>query len=240
MNTPPVIVVTGASRGIGLGIVRFSEAAGHRVAACARTRPEGAESTVTASVDVTDSAAVHSFARSVVERFGRIDCWINNAGLLGPVQFAHDMAFDDFQTVMSINMGGVFLGSQAMAQQVRRQTGGGVLINVSSGAARKGCAGWSAYCASKAAVDRFSESIALEEASHGLRVHSVAPGVVDTGMQAQIRSTDRADFPNLDRFLALKKDDAFNSAAWVGRQLLGIAFDTDLHIDEVLLRIPSE
>lgn len=76
----------------------------------------------------------------------------------------------------------------------------GVLVNISSGAARKAFFGWSMYCASKAAVDRMSEAIALEEESTLTAVYSVAPGVVDTGMQAAIRSKTEAELRDVERF----------------------------------------
>ena len=90
---------------------------------------------------------------------------------------------------------GVLFGTQAFVRHLRRRGGEGVLVNVSSGAARKPYAGWSVYCAAKAAVDRMTECVALEEAAHGLRAYALAPGVIDTDMQALIRATPAARFP---------------------------------------------
>lgn len=79
-----------------------------------------------------------------------------------------------------------------------------------------------AYCASKAAVEQLTAVVGAEEP--GIRAYAVAPGVVDTDMQAEIRATPAERFPQVERFHQLKRDDAFNSPAWVARQLLDLAF----------------
>jgi benzil reductase ((S)-benzoin forming) len=133
---------------------------------------------------------------------------------------------------------GVFVGTQAYIEHLRRRDATGVLINISSGAGQKPVSGWSAYCASKAAVDMFTRVVATEEPA--LSAWSVAPGVIDTDMQAAIRSTAREDFPAIDRFLQLKEDEAFNSGAHVARELHAIAFDPDRRPDDVVCRVRNE
>jgi benzil reductase ((S)-benzoin forming) len=132
-------------------------------------------------------------------------------------------------------------GTHAYVQILReREWEGGVLINISSGAAARAYAGWSAYCASKAAVERFTECVQLEEASTGLRAYAVQPGVIDTAMQEQIRASRAEDFPALDKFLAIKRQSAFNTPPFVARQLLAIAFDPAARSGQVVVRLPSE
>src|SRR5690606_12043892 len=151
---------------------------GIKLALCARSPcrlPAGAEG-VTAEVDVADAGAVARFAALAEERLGTIDLWINNAGVLAPIAPLRDIAPEDFLDHLRINVMGVVHGSQAYIAHVRRRGGDppGVLINISSGAAWQGYAGWAPYCASKAAVERISETIQLEE-SRFLRVYAVAP-----------------------------------------------------------------
>lgn len=237
MTARGAIVVTGASRGIGRGIMEFAASRGLGVAACARSAFEAPEGVLTGQADVRDPVAVEAFCARAVDRFGRLDCWINNAGILEPIRFAHDMSVDCFRALMDINVTGVFVGTRTYVRQARRQ-GGGVLINMSSGAAQKAKSGWSAYCASKAAVDRFTEAVQLEEEAHGLRAYAVAPGVVDTEMQALIRGTSAADFPSVQRFIDLKADNGFSSAEHVARHLLELAFEPTP--GTVIRRVPAQ
>jgi NAD(P)-dependent dehydrogenase (short-subunit alcohol dehydrogenase family) len=235
-------VITGASRGIGAGLAEHFAKRGMRLGLCSRRQPAmGASDTVVArTVDVRDEAGVRAFADEVAQRFGAIDLWINNAGVLSPIAPLRDVSVGDFREHIDINLTGVFLGSRAYVEHVRSRSGGGVLLNISSGAAWKGYEGWSVYCAGKAGVALLTECIALEESANGLRAHAVAPGVVDTEMQALIRSTSVENFPELDRFVEMKRDDTFNSVEFVASFMLGLAFDPAEQTDEVDIRVPNE
>lgn len=239
-------VITGASRGIGAGLAREFRARGLRLALCARSpcALEPSEEVLCARLDVTDGAAVHAFAAEAEERFGALDLWINNAGVLDPIGPLRDLDPADFRRNLEVNLLGVFHGSQAYVRHLRRRGAGvcapGVLINISSGAAWHGYAGWSAYCASKAGVDRLTEALQLEEAGSGLRAWAVAPGVVDTAMQERIRSCSEEEFPEVGRFLELKEAGAFNSIPFVARHLLALAFDPEVQPEEVVVRLPAE
>ena len=234
-----VAVVTGASRGLGAGMASRFAAAGLRLGLAARTAPEppaGAEA-LSASVDVTDAGAVDRFAAAVVERFGSIDLWVNNAGVLTPIAPLREADPAELATNVEVNVLGVMYGSAAFARHVRGRTGGGVLVNISSGAATTPYEGWAAYCAAKAAVDQLTRVVAAEEADAGLRAHAVAPGVVDTDMQALIRASTEERFPAVERFRAMARDAAFNSPAWVADQVLRLL---DGDPGTVVLRIPDE
>ncbi|MCA9623518.1 MAG: SDR family oxidoreductase, partial [Myxococcales bacterium] len=181
-----VVVITGASRGLGRGMADAMRERGVRLGLCARGQvTERSHDVFARSVDVTDGEAVMAFAGEVVDALGPIDLWINNAGVLEPIAFVRDVSSEDFQQHLAINVLGVLHGAQAYLAQLSRRPPGhkGVILNISSGAALKGYAGWSAYCAGKAALDRLSECLQAEEGAGGLRVHSVAPGVIDTDMQ---------------------------------------------------------
>ena len=237
-----VAVITGASRGLGEGLARTFAESGMRLGLCARSSiivPDGPES-VTAEVDVTDAQAVTAFADQVEQAFGAIDLWINNAGVLDPVAPLRNIEPTAFRQLIEINVLGVAHGSQTYIRHCRRHSKGGILINISSGAAQHGYAGWSAYCASKAAVDRFSEAVALEEADQGLRVYAVAPGIVDTAMQQRIRNTSAEDFPMVEKFHEFKAQEHFNSTDFVARELLALAFDPARQTDSIIVRIANE
>lgn len=230
------VVVTGASRGVGAGIAAVCHSRGMNVAGCSRSgaaTPDG-ERLISGRFDIADCEATDAFCRRVEQQFGHIDLWINNAGMLEPIRPLRNVEVDELRRHLEVNVVGVFNGSRAYANHVRRTEKPGVLINISSGAARKGYGGWSAYCASKAAVDRMSECIAIEEQQAGLRVHAVAPGIIDTDMQALIRSTSVHDFPMVEKFHQLKRDDAFSTPEQVAVALLRLAFDPAKHTDDVL------
>ncbi len=227
-----VAVVTGASRGLGAGFAAHFASAGLRLGLCARQRPGAptaapavaAGDAVTAAVDVTDFDALAAFADAVVDRFGRIDLWVNNAGVVDPVGPLVDAGPDAVAGHVATNVTGVAYGTMLFARHVAGRSGGGVLVNVSSGAAVYPYAGLAVYSATKAAVDALTVAVAQEETRHGLRAHAVTPGHVDTAMQATLRATDEARFPAAGRFRQIAEARAFNTTAWVGEKLLELAF----------------
>ena len=113
-------VITGASRGIGAGLAAEFAARGMNLALCARGDspvPAGAKDhTITARVDVRDEAAVESFAQAAVERFGSIDLWVNNAGVLEPIAPLRELELDAIRHHLEINLIGVFLGTRTFAR----------------------------------------------------------------------------------------------------------------------------
>ena len=221
---------------------RFRER-GHRLALCSRSAPilDDGEEVLARQVDVRDAAAVEAFAREAEHRFGSIDLWINNAGVLEPIAPLRKIEAPQALRHIRINLMGTLHGSASFIRHLHRCGGEGVLINISSGAARRAYAGWSVYCAAKAGVDRLTECIALEERDHGLRAFAVAPGVVDTGMQERIRSSSGSDFPELPRFLELERRGHFNSPRFVADHLLALAFGpAPPDPEEVLVRLPNE
>ena len=235
-------VITGASRGLGAGLARDFARRGMRLGLCATSAPvlpDGPD-VVAAELDVRDASAVEEFCRAVAERLGPIDLWINNAGVLEPIGPLVAAPVSEWSRHIEINLLGVAWGSAAFCRH-RRQVGpGGTLVNVSSGAGRRGYFGWSAYCAGKAAVDRMSECLALEEKAAGTRILAVAPGIVETRMQEQIRASSADDFPEVERFRRIKEDDRFSSPEWVAARLLELVFDPERATGEVLVGLPLE
>jgi NAD(P)-dependent dehydrogenase (short-subunit alcohol dehydrogenase family) len=240
--TGRVAFVSGASRGIGSGLAeRFSER-GLRLVLCSRSTPVLPESdgVLARRLDVRDEEGLERLVEEAEERFGRIDLWVNNAGVLEPIDPIRDVPVAAFREHLDINLVGVFIGSRCYANHVRRTGAGGVLINLSSGAAWNAYAGWGAYCAGKAGVERLTEVLALEEAEAGLRAYAVAPGVVDTAMQETIRATPEARFPDVARFHERKRKNDFNSVRFVADEFLSIAFDPARRPTGVALRLEDE
>lgn len=239
MTDAPVAVVTGASRGLGRGLADALAARGWAVGRCARHRPDAPADRASwaAAVDVTDADAVDAFCAEVADRLGPIALWVNNAGMLGPIAPLADAPPDELRANVLVNVLGAMHGSRAYARHVRARPGGGALVNISSGAARRVYRGWAAYCSAKAAVDQLTAVVAAEGAADGLRAWALSPGLVDTDMQAAIRATPAERFPDVGRFVDAAERGAFNSADWVAGHILRLLAGGD---DTVVVRVPDQ
>jgi NAD(P)-dependent dehydrogenase (short-subunit alcohol dehydrogenase family) len=241
-----VAFVSGASRGIGAGLAERYAELGMKLVLCSRSEPvlpDGPD-VLARPVDVRDEEGIEKLVREAEARFGSIDLWVNNAGVLEPVKPVRETSTEAFREHLDVNLIGVFIGTRAYIAHRRRisegGTAGGILINVSSGASWNAYEGWGAYCAGKAGAERLSEVVAAEEAASGLRVYSVAPGVADTPMQDHVREADVSDFPEVERFREMKRGGALNSVRYVADELLAIAFDLDRRPETVAYRLENE
>jgi 3-oxoacyl-[acyl-carrier protein] reductase len=183
-------LVSGATHGIGRAIAFALGHAGYRVGVCARTatkveslvaelRAAGFEAAGRAA-DVADPVQVTSVVGHVSKALGEIGVLVNNAGVLiaRPIE---ELTLEDWDTTMATNLRGLFLMTRAVLPPMRAR-GHGDIVNVASLAARNGFAGGSAYVASKHAVLGFGRALMLELRKEGIRVITVCPGSVDTGM----------------------------------------------------------
>ena len=193
MSDIPVVIVTGASRGVGASIARWLGKVGASVTLMARSsdplkrvaqdveRLGGVALTVPG--DVADRNACRRTVEKTVDRFGGVDALVNNAGTVQPIASVASGDADAWRYNIEVNLFGPFYMTKAAISHLRTQKGR--IINVSSGAANIPIQAASAYCASKAALVHFTRVLAEEEPS--LTAISVRPGVVDTEMQALIR-----------------------------------------------------
>lgn len=186
-----VALVTGASQGLGRALALAFAEEGARVVVNARSdesvRPvagevEGAGAEVLAvAADVSREAEVERLVRETVERFGRIDVLVNNAGLLGPRVGVEDYPEDEWRRVIDVNLTGPYLVSKAAIPHLSE---GGSIINVVSGVSVEGRAQWGAYSVSKFGVEGLTQILASELAERGIRVNAVDPGGMRTDMRA--------------------------------------------------------
>ena len=186
-----VAVITGAGRGIGRAIALAYAREGAKLALAARSEPELEEAVaavlelggqaIAVPTDVTSQADTERLAEAAVERFGRIDVLVNNAGISGPIGPLQDNEIDEWVDTINVNLTGTFLVCRAVIPVMLRQ-GGGRIINLSGAGAANAWSNMSAYCSSKVAVVRLTEVLAQELEGKGITVNALGPGSVHTTM----------------------------------------------------------
>jgi 3-oxoacyl-[acyl-carrier protein] reductase len=196
-----VALVTGASRGIGRAIaVRLAErgatvvaaARGDNAAETAATIAKTGGRAESVGIDVTDSAAVGGLPGAIVERHGRLDIVVSNAGITRD-QLLMRMKREDWDAVLATNLTATFTLAQAAMRPMLKQRGGRI-VAVSSVVGQMGNAGQTNYAASKAGLIGFAKALAREVASRGVTVNVIAPGMIDTDMTRAIAEKVQVDW----------------------------------------------
>lgn len=192
-----VAVVTGGTRGLGLAIASGFLAEGASVVCAARnevplptlTSEYGDDRVAIAKVDVSSRESVQALMGSTMERHGRIDVLVSNAGVSRSGKVTR-LSEQDWNDVVDTNLTGAFYCTQCVVPHME-SSGGGRIINISAGMATRVAAGAAAYSASKAAVEMFTRVCSVELAAKGILVNCIAPGFIDTGMYEPLRQNER-------------------------------------------------
>jgi NAD(P)-dependent dehydrogenase (short-subunit alcohol dehydrogenase family) len=196
--TQQVVLITGALTGIGRATAVAFAGKGAQVvvsgrhddkgqALVAELKALGAEAEFIRA-DVTKEAEVSNLVEKTVERFGRIDAAVNNAGFEGELAPIQDATVENFKAVHDTNVLGVFLSMKHELRAMATQDTGSI-VNISSTYGHKGAAGGTAYVSSKFAVEGLTKTVALEQGNSGIRVNAVAPGLTDTAMADRFTGT---------------------------------------------------
>lgn len=244
-----VAIVTGATSGIGERIAEVFIAEGARVVAAARRAEEGrllaerhGEALSFIRTDVANEADVEAMVNHAVKTFGRLDCLVNNAGVGSPMVGVASLSAADFARIFAINVRGAMLGMK-YAAPVMARLGGGSIISIASGAGVRGGASGHIYSASKAALIHLSRCVAAEVGEYGVRLNTISPGVIVTGIFAKSAGLDGAAadratevisdlFSNLQPIRrAGQPSDIANAAVWLASDAASFVTGHDLTVD---------
>lgn len=189
-----VAIITGAAMGIGRACAEHLAQQGAAVVIADRDAKQGAEcanditqtgaQALFVQTDVSKMADMQNLANRTVEAFGRIDILVNNAALAIPGS-VHEMTEEQWDTTLSVNLGGVWRAMNVCVPHMIKGSGGSI-INISSTQAFRGFKGWGAYAAAKGGINSLTQQTAVDLAPHGIRVNAVAPGTIMTPMNQKI------------------------------------------------------
>lgn len=220
-------VVTGTNRGLGEALARLiARDRANELIAISRAAGAPLAGATHIAADLADMRAVEEACAQVSARVQgkRYDkaVLINNAGIVQPVAPLERTDAADLERNLAVNLVAPmllmrgFLNATAEGARLRR------IVNISSGAGRRPVSGWSAYCAAKAGLDMATRVVSLEAESRGLAIEAVslAPGVIDTGMQEGVRTLDARDFADVERFRKMKEEGTLRRAEDVAADIL--------------------
>jgi len=228
--------ITGVSSGIGLALVKelLSQGGELTIHGCSRRNPGIIDPRFHFyPIDLSDAMDLekHAVDFFTVEpwHFSRV-VLINNAGMLGEVAFVGEQQAAHYISTFTVNALAPMIFSEVFINLFQHTEPEKIIFNISSGAANKDIEGWAAYCASKAALDRFT-TVCRQEQTHQERpieVFGISPGVIDTAMQAEIRTASKEKFPALDRFVALFQEGELLPAEDAARKIILLLNQPDL------------
>jgi len=228
LKSPPTALVTGASRGLGRALALTLAGAGTRVIAMARPSAELREtearvqqlqpSSYALGCDLSDSGAIDRACAEILSRSPALDALVHNAAIIGPVVPTQRLSPGGFAEVIQVNLCAVHALTLGLLPALEGPRWSRVTL-VSSGAATTAFGSWSAYCASKAALEMWGRCAAQDLAAQKVSVLSVSPGVIDTQMQQTLRAADPSDFPSHDRFVSYHDEGKLMDARVVSERL---------------------
>ena len=223
-NAGRLAIVTGGSRGLGAALCDLYLAEGWRVVDLSRSAPHPFSVALDLArpgeaAGIFEETLSRAAASSLVEVVA-----VNNAAVVEPVGPVERSSPGAIVEHVGVNVVAAILFARAFVAAFQAHDCPKTFVNVSSGAATRGIAGWSLYCATKAALENFIRAVALEQAArpHPISAININPGVMDTEMQATVRSASREDFPTVDRFIRYKNEGALAPPERVASRIAAI------------------
>ncbi|EAZ80979.1 SDR family NAD(P)-dependent oxidoreductase [Algoriphagus machipongonensis] len=231
-----LLIITGHSQGLGKAVLDYYlKQDSFQILAISRTKLEIKSPTLQQlSLDLADLDILESKLDQIFpdEEFDRI-ILLNNAGWIGKIKSLGKVNPKALRSQVNVNLLAPMYLTNAFIKRYKEKSFEKIICNIGSGAAFRPVAGWSGYCSTKAALAMFTEVAAKESASDNFHFFSLAPGIVDTGMQGEIRESTVEDFPELDKFIDFKKDNKLSSPGLVA-QKIAYLFDNPSKFQDVI------
>jgi len=229
-TTASLVWISGASSGIGAALARTVPWEDARMIGVSRRPPPVGEHLEADLADPASWAAVgDSFRRELTGFGGEHVVFVHAAGTLEPIGFAGEVDPSAYQANVLLNSAAPQVLGHLFLAAAQGGAGDRHLVHLTSGAAKSVYPGWSSYGAAKAGVDQWVRNVGAEQASRGqVQVLSVAPGTVDTDMQARLRGTDERDFPSRAKFVGLHQSGGLSDPDDIARRIWGLL---DRHLD---------
>jgi len=247
-----VAVVTGGSKGIGTALAKRLGQEGTFVVINYHSDQAGAEQTkeeietaggtaVAVQADVGSEDGVNTLLKTALESFGKLDIWVNNAGIENQVA-THQMPLEDWQKVLNVNLTGVFMGSKAALKYFVGQEVKGNIINISSVHEVIPWPTFAHYAASKGGVGMFTRTIAMEYAAQGIRANNIGPGAINTPINAE-KFADPQKLQTTIDMIPMRTigepEDVAAAAAWLASDEAKYVTGVTLYVDGGMTLYPS-
>lgn len=235
-----IIIITGGSKGLGKALVEKYMEQGYEVYSLARTPQKETNSFFSIEIDLSNLTKTIPVFRNLLEKCIKKNpnsiTLLNNAGTLGKIDTLAKIPLENIESSVTLNYTSPLILCSLFVNILSGFKGTKKIRNISSGAANGSYHGWSVYCSTKSALDSFSKTLAVEERSSASPVHviSIYPGIIDTGMQAQIRTSTESEFSEVQRFKDLKKNNELSSPQEIAESIYLIDTSNQIESGEIV------
>ena len=229
-----LVLVTGTTKGLGAALRDVFAADSNNLVITLSRASDTSSPPYNVNLDLGDLGAIEPAFEAVSARIRDLRfnhaVLINNAGIVSPVGTFDQIGAAETERNLIVNVAAPMVLSRLFAVATRQIAAQRLIVNISSGAAKRAIAGWSVYCAAKAALEMATRVAALEASTNDptLSICSLAPGVVDTDMQGLVRGATEKEFPDVARFRAMKADGVLRDAHDVAREISRLIADNRL------------
>lgn len=231
-----LLIITGHSQGLGRAILEhYLGNPSFQIVAISRTKLNIDSSNLQeisldlSELDVLEGRLFEVFPQGEFDQI----ILLNNAGWIGQIKPIGDLGPKEMRTQVNLNLVGPMYLTNAFIKRYKDTGSKKIVCNISSGAANRAVEGWGGYCSTKAALSMFTMVAAKENKSENFHFYSLAPGIVDTGMQGEIRESNESDFPEIDKFKEFKEEGKLVSPKEVAEKIAYLFEHTD-QFEEVI------
>ncbi|MFT5195423.1 MAG: benzil reductase ((S)-benzoin forming) [Cellvibrionaceae bacterium] len=217
-------IITGGSRGLGASLAMQCKNDGFTVVDLSRS----GTSAESVHIDLAKPETLNDVVPQLFTKLAGQSCeeviFFNNAGMINPVGIVSDKAEDDVLANINVNFTSAILVMRHFIGAFQTVDCPKTIVNISSGAAISSIYGWSLYCGAKAGIEHFVRGVAAEQSvqTHPIKTLNIGPGIIDTGMQQDIRAVSAEDFPGVDKFISFKEEGALRQPEEVARAIKNI------------------